>query len=208
MYDVSRYVDTDSEIGSIAGRKGGRTPSPAPSETVDKVTASEGYRLAGLDRKPSKNGSTAEPETATATATSTPPHKTTTTASPPAASTAPAPTTDVNTDVAAAAETKPASKSLARRVSDFIPEGVWRNFAILWGACFGALYEVATMPTTVSNFNKAVYATTGYLGEYLPKVRRSRCMYVCIYFYVKRRGRGEGKRVAAFTLFGGVFWQQ
>ena len=27
---------------------------------------------------------------------------------------------------------------------------------------------VATMPTTVSNFNKFVYSTTGYLGEHLP----------------------------------------
>lgn len=54
-------------------------------------------------------------------------------------------------------------------LTDLVPEGVWRNLAILWGACLGALYEVCTMPTTVSNFNKAVYATTGYLGEYLPK---------------------------------------
>ena len=197
VYDVSRYVDTDSEIGSIAGRKGGRTPSPAPSETIDKVTASEGYRLAGLDRKPSKNGSTAEPETATAT--STPPHKSTTTTSPPAASIAPAPATEMNTDVAAVADTKPASKSLARRVSDFIPEGVWRNFAILWGACFGALYEVATMPTTVSNFNKAVYATTGYLGEYLPKVRRGRCMYG-FYFFVKGWGEGGEPRCDVYVV--------
>ena len=36
-----------------------------------------------------------------------------------------------------------------------------RNFSILSGACIGAAWEVATMPTTVQNFNKAVYAATG-----------------------------------------------
>ena len=44
-----------------------------------------------------------------------------------------------------------------------------RNASIFAGACLGAAYEVATMPTTVQNFNKAVYAATGMLGEYLPR---------------------------------------
>ena len=33
-----------------------------------------------------------------------------------------------------------------------------RNASIFAGACLGATYEVATMPATVQNFNKAVYA--------------------------------------------------
>ena len=66
------------------------------------------------------------------------------------------------------AETSPAPATAAKR-SSWLPEGVVRNLAILWGACLGAAYEVTRIPTTVQNFNKAVYATTGYLGEYLPR---------------------------------------
>ena len=66
------------------------------------------------------------------------------------------------------AETSPAPATAAKRNS-WLPEGVVRNLAILWGACLGAAYEVTRMPTTVQNFNKAVYATTGMLGEYLPR---------------------------------------
>ena len=44
-----------------------------------------------------------------------------------------------------------------------------RNASIFAGACLGATYEVARMPATVQNFNKAVYATTGYVAESLPK---------------------------------------
>ena len=44
-----------------------------------------------------------------------------------------------------------------------------RNASIFAGACLGATYEVATMPATVQNFNKAVYATTGYVAESLPR---------------------------------------
>ena len=61
-----------------------------------------------------------------------------------------------------------ARDGVAKR-SSWLPEGVVRNLAILWGACLGAAYEVTRIPTTVQNFNKAVYATTGYLGEYLPR---------------------------------------
>ena len=44
-----------------------------------------------------------------------------------------------------------------------------RNASIFAGACLGATYEVARMPATVQNFNKAVYTTTGYVAESLPK---------------------------------------
>ena len=44
-----------------------------------------------------------------------------------------------------------------------------RNASIFAGACLGATYEVARMPATVQNFNKAVYATTGYVAESLPR---------------------------------------
>ena len=63
----------------------------------------------------------------------------------------------------------PASSPAAPTPLGWLPEGVVRNLSILWGACLGAAYEVATMPTTVQNFNKAVYAATGMLGEYLPR---------------------------------------
>ena len=150
-YDASRYVDSESEIGSIAEKRSETTE-------IDKVAASEGYRLAGLDRIPGKHAKTATTEY-TQEKTVTPPVKPT-----------PTPAVDTGTvPVSAAATSTPATKSLARKVSDFIPEWVWRNFAILMGACLGALYEVATMPTTVSNFSKVVYATTGYLEDYLPR---------------------------------------
>jgi len=46
------------------------------------------------------------------------------------------------TSTPATAPTTPQTKGLVHRMADYIPEGVWRNFAILWGACLGSLYEV------------------------------------------------------------------
>jgi|TARA_B110000259_G_scaffold81600_2_gene95445 hypothetical protein len=55
------------------------------------------------------------------------------------------------------ADAKSAKKSAGLWFSDrFV-----RNVSILCGACLGAGWEVATMPATVTNFNKAVYAATG-----------------------------------------------
>ena len=48
-YDASRYVDSESETHRGKGRN-----------KIDKVAASEGYRLAGLDRIPGKHAATTE----------------------------------------------------------------------------------------------------------------------------------------------------
>lgn len=149
VYDASsRWVDSESEFGSVGEKN---------SEPIDVKAASEGYRLAGLDRTPGKKAQTIAKEPQA-------------TLAPQAESATAAASVAIAAPEGASTVPEAAPKSMARRVSDFIPEGVWRNLAILWGACLGSVYEVATMPTTVSNFNKAVYATTGHLGEYLPKV--------------------------------------
>ena len=75
-----------------------------------------------------------------------------------------------------------------------------RNASIFAGACLGATYEVATMPTTVQNFNKAVYATTGYVAESLPKaLSRHRLLRLragrALRGGVLRRQRGRRHRV-------------
>lgn len=148
-YDASSpWAGSKSEFGSVGEKNG---------EPVDVKAASEGYRLAGLDRSPDRKAHTLAKE----------PQATSASPAQPATAAVPVPIAAPE-DASAIPEAAP--KSLARRVSDLIPEGMWRNLAILWGACLGSAYEVATMPNTVSNFNKAVYATTGHLGEYLPKV--------------------------------------
>ena len=70
------------------------------------------------------------------------------------------------------AETKRARKARARDVASgkkWFSDQFIRNASIFAGACLGATYEVARMPATAQNFNKAVYATTGYVAESLPK---------------------------------------
>ena len=73
-----------------------------------------------------------------------------------------------------AAEKAEARRARAARARDasgkkWFSDQFIRNASIFAGACLGATYEVATMPATVQNFNKAVYATTGYVAESLPR---------------------------------------
>ena len=117
---------------------------------IDDALAAQGYALAGLD----ENGDPRGPEDDDATKR--------------------ASRKQSKADEAAEkAEARRARKktSRARDASGkkWFSDQFIRNASIFAGACLGATYEVATMPTTVQNFNKAVYATTGYVAESLPK---------------------------------------
>ena len=57
--------------------------------------------------------------------------------------------------------TRPTTAITLASLLDKITDRAWRNLAILLGACLGASYEVATLPSTQRNFNRAVYALTG-----------------------------------------------
>ena len=74
---------------------------------------------------------------------------------------------DDDADVAAHAPVhRPTTAITLASLLDKITDRAWRNLAILLGACLGAAYEVAVLPSTRRNFNRAVYALTGtWRGE-------------------------------------------
>ena len=74
---------------------------------------------------------------------------------------------DDDADVAAHARVhRPTTAITLASLLDKITDRAWRNLAILLGACLGAAYEVAVLPSTRRNFNRAVYALTGtWRGE-------------------------------------------
>ena len=116
---------------------------------IDDALAAQGYALAGLDENGDPRGPEDDDATKRASRKQSKAEK-----------------------AAEKAEARRARKS--RALSDasgkkWFSDQFIRNASIFAGACLGATYEVATMPTTVQNFNKAVYATTGYVAESLPK---------------------------------------
>jgi len=74
---------------------------------------------------------------------------------------------DDDADVAAHARVhRPTTAITLASLLDKITDRAWRNLAILLGACLGAAYEVAVLPSTRRNFNRAAYALTGtWRGE-------------------------------------------
>jgi len=165
---------TEEELEKLKMMVSAYQPPPASDDApVDPALAAKGYELAGMSAADAaaKAATAAPPEPVAPS--SAPPEKTPVLAKTPGAPSQPASTKKTPTAPAkAAAASKPAapaSSPAAPTPSGWLPEGVVRNLSILWGACLGAAYEVATMPTTVQNFNKAVYAATGMLGEYLPR---------------------------------------
>ena len=120
---------------------------------IDDALAARGYALAGLD----ENGDPLGEDDDTRKSASMKPSK--------------AEKAAEKASEKAEAQSKRARRMRTRDASGkkWFSDQFIRNASIFAGACLGATYEVARMPATVQNFNKAVYTTTGYVAESLPK---------------------------------------